>query len=300
MQVSRCASPLHTGLTWPQIPRYLYHLLPCTIWRPFRSLNSHLSYILVPIFVSHLYLGRVSPPSISEIFGSLSYRSHISPIQVWRRNVPHPSWPISFPSRPLRFTSHLHPSRVSPQCWSWYLCLTSIHVTSQLHPVPADCILAQSRHHPKVVQFSIRVCHIPSRFCINCIQITGFCLNSTHVPSDLSQCPYISISPSSMLRLASIQVPIFASHLHPSNVSPPTSYKHMRQTSMQVPSHPIQIKIWVSPPSTFSITSFKTPIFTSPSIPVAFLLNPCPDICNSYIQVRNQIFLFMRIAFHLH
>ena len=41
-----------------------------------------------------------------------------------------------------------------------------------------------------------------------------------------------------MLHLASIQMPIFTSHLHPSTISPPTSSNHVRPTSILVPSHP--------------------------------------------------------------
>ena len=41
-----------------------------------------------------------------------------------------------------------------------------------------------------------------------------------------------------MLHIASIQMPIFASHLHPSSISPPTSSNHVRLTSILVPSHP--------------------------------------------------------------
>ena len=41
-----------------------------------------------------------------------------------------------------------------------------------------------------------------------------------------------------MLHLAFIQMPIFASHLHPSSISPPTSSNHMWPTSILVPSHP--------------------------------------------------------------
>ena len=41
-----------------------------------------------------------------------------------------------------------------------------------------------------------------------------------------------------MLHLASIQMPIFTSHLHPSSISPPTSSNHVRPASILVPSHP--------------------------------------------------------------
>ena len=41
-----------------------------------------------------------------------------------------------------------------------------------------------------------------------------------------------------MLHLTSIQMPIFASHPHPSSISPPTSSNHVRPTSILVPSHP--------------------------------------------------------------
>ena len=139
----------------------------------------------------------------------------------------------SFPPRPLRFTSHLHPGRVSPHCRSWYLCLTSTHVTSQLNPVPKNLHLsstqALSQGYPALCPVSITS------------RSQDSALTSIHFASRVHPDADIRVSPPSSI------------------VLPPTSSKDVWPTSMQVPSHPIQVEIWVSHPSTSCLTSTKFP-----------------------------------------
>ena len=112
--------------------------LPCTIWTPSRSFH----HILVPIFIFHSFQVTFPLHPSFNICGSLPSRHHLPPIQSWRCKAHLNLCPISCSSRPLSFISHFHPSRTSRQCRSWCLCLTSIHVTSQLHPVPQKCYLS--------------------------------------------------------------------------------------------------------------------------------------------------------------
>ena len=99
------STPCRSCLTWIQIPGYLYHPLPFTIWSQSRSLDPHptstswcrYSCLTSSQAVSHLH------PSL-KICGSLPYRFPINLIQVWRCNVPLPLCPYFHPG-PL--DSHL-------------------------------------------------------------------------------------------------------------------------------------------------------------------------------------------------
>ena len=168
--------------------------LPSTIWPPFRSsLSSHVTPILVPILMSHSFQVSFPLHPSLKICGSLPSRYHLTHIQAWRCKAHINLCPISFSSSPLRFMSHFHPGRTSPQCRSWYLCLTSIHVTSQLHSVPPKLHL---RHHLKPIQHhSICVSHHFGPVS-TVSRSQAYCINSSHVRSDL-QGPYINISPPS-------------------------------------------------------------------------------------------------------
>ena len=134
----------------------------------------------VPSWCRHLCLASFQVSSLFHqslrICRSISSRYHLTPIQVWRGNA-HPNLcPISFPSRSLRCTSHIHPGRISPQCRSWCSYLTLIHVTSQPHPVPPklhlNSIQAPSQISQTYSTFYVCVSRI-SRSCINCIQVTS-------------------------------------------------------------------------------------------------------------------------------
>ena len=137
-----------------------------------------------------------------------------------------------FPSRPLRFTSHLHPGRVSPHCRSWYLCLTSTHVTSQLNPVPKNCISAPPRHYLKAIQHYIHDFHIHP------------------CPVSIASRSQDSLPP--ILHLAYTQVLIFVSHLHQVSYylqpainmcGPPPSRSHLTpyrsRYEYRIPLHPV-------------------------------------------------------------
>ena len=102
----------------------------------------------------------------------------------------------SFPSRPLRFTPHLHPGRVSPHCRFWYLCLTSTHVVSAK---PSSQKIASQLHPGTISRLSSVIYTI---------------FISTHVLCQLHPDHKILLSLPSIVHLASIQVLIFVSHLH--------------------------------------------------------------------------------------
>ena len=94
-----------------------------------------------------------------------------------------------------------------------------------------------------------------------------------------------------MLHLASIQMPIFASHPHPSSISPPTSSNHVRPTSILVPSHPHTSRD-MNITSTYRLTSTKAPIVTSHCHPGR--VSPPPmsrHLHLTSIQGMNQLFL---------
>ena len=112
-----------------------------TVSNPARFQNLHLIDIL---FLSHLNQGQkkiISPPSMYHLTFIQVHRFslHIHPGCVW------------IPSRPPRLTSHIHPGCVSPQSRSRYLHLTSIEVTSYLHPDPQNCISPPPRSHLKPI-----------------------------------------------------------------------------------------------------------------------------------------------------
>ena len=139
--------------------------------------------------------------------------------------------------------SHLNPCYVSATSSSRKLHLSSIQEPSQSYPECYTCFLP------------------PSQSCINC-RSQDSCLNAIHVLSDLWQYPSFNIppscciSPSSRCRyshLISIQV---AYHLQPALIicgQPPFWFHHI----------PIQVEVWISPPSTSRLTSTKAPIVTS-------------------------------------
>ena len=233
-------------LTSIQVPRFTSHL-----------------YILVPIFVSHLQPGRVSLP----------YRFPINLIHVWRCNVP-PSLYVLSHILPGPLDSHLTSIPVVSQCRSWYLCLTSTHMTFQLNPVPPKLHLsptqAPSQGYPALYT---RFSH-PSMSCVNCIQITRFW-----------------------------------SHFHPFCVSPPSRCWYSCLTSIKVLYHlqpalnmcgpppcrfhltPIQVELWISPPSTSCLTFTKAPIFTSHLHLGRVSPQPMSRYLHLYsIQVTNQLF----------
>ena len=70
-----------------------------------------------------------------------------------------------------------------------------------------------------------------------------------------------------MLHIASIQMPIFASHLHPSSISPPTRSNMCSQPPFWFHLIPIQVEIWISLPSTSRLTFTMAPIVTSHCLP---------------------------------
>ena len=108
------------------------------------------------------------------------------------------------------------------------ICVSPLHVMSPLHPFPENCISALSKHHLKAIQNFMLVFHLHHSPVSTASRSQDSCLNSFHDLSDVWHYPYINIPPPSMLRLISIQMPMFTSHLqrhaglkiyvfHPSN-----------------------------------------------------------------------------------
>ena len=112
-------------------------------------------------FASHQHPLPVPPQSRSEEY-------YTTPIQVHRLSFHiHPGC-VWIPSRPPRLTFHIHKGCVSPQSRSRYLHLTSIEVTSYLHPDPENCISSPIRSYLKTIPVLILT---PSMLCLTYIDV---------------------------------------------------------------------------------------------------------------------------------
>ena len=101
---------------------------------------------------------------------------HLTFIQVHRLSFHiHPGC-VWIPSRPPRLTSHIHPGCVSPQSRSRYLHLTSIEVTSYLHPDPENCISSPIRSYLKTIPVLILT---PSMLCFTYIDVQRHLVSPT-------------------------------------------------------------------------------------------------------------------------
>ena len=142
--------PSRSCLTWIQVPRYLCNLHRCTISPPSRRPDLHLHSIPISAPIEVLRVAsNLHPNHISTMPGLRDV--HLTSVYVHSHCHPSPLIGISSPSR-SRFTcvlvaSHLNlshnicistPSRsnYTPVQVSRYLCLTSVHAPSQLHPSP--------------------------------------------------------------------------------------------------------------------------------------------------------------------
>ena len=128
-------------LTYIQDLRFLSHLHPCTVSLPSRYQDSCLTSTHFPIYMPHLHLGHVSPPSKSRELhlNSIIVPSH--PIQVSRCASRLNPGPISHPSK----SEDVHPCSVPPPSRSLDSHITYIQVAFQLNPGPNVCISHQSR-----------------------------------------------------------------------------------------------------------------------------------------------------------
>ena len=144
-------------------------------------------------YMSHLHPGPISSGSGSNDLISPPYLYCLNPIQVHIVTSLLPTNSVSTPSR------------------SWYSCVTSIQVTSPLHPgLKMYCMV------------HIYQCPIspPTR-------------PFTRVVFHLNPCPDICISPPSRWRFTSIKFLKFASQLHPSPISKPSRSQDVCLTSIQ-------------------------------------------------------------------
>ena len=116
-------------LTYIQDPR-LSHLDPCTVSPPSRYQDS----TKAPIYVPHLQLGHVSPPSRAHLtsiqISRIASQPHHSPIS------PYPGLKMCIPSQSRSDVTHIHVSRIcaSPPYKHLDSCLQSINSTH--HPNP--------------------------------------------------------------------------------------------------------------------------------------------------------------------
>ena len=264
-------SQLNLTSIWVLI--FASRLHPCSISPPSRSTKLHLSSIQASSQTHTSFKMCVSPPSrpflnwriVSQLHPSpispyprlkmcisTQSRSHLNPIQVSRFVFDlHPGSQIHVSSLSqlnltsiwlLIFPSRLHPGNTLPPSRSTKLHLSSVQasslthtgftmcvsppskpflnwrIASQLHPSPISphprlkmCISAQSRSHLNPIQVSRFVFHLHPGS-----QIHGFSL--------------------SQLNLISIWVLIFASRLHPGNISPPSSSTKLHLSSIQASS----------------------------------------------------------------
>ena len=217
-------------LTYIQDPR-LSHLDPCTVSPPSRYQDS----TKAPIYVPHLQLGHVSPPSREHLtsiqISRIASQPHHSPIS------PYPGLKMCIPSQSRSDVTHIHVSRIcasppykhldscpihqlhaSPQSRSIYIQLTTIHLLSHFHPGPCICISPPSM---------ARCACLPPPGCLSLPSMSReLYLTSTIDPShhiQVSGCApqlnpgaFSTPSRSRDLCLISIQAPIFTSPLHPS------------------------------------------------------------------------------------
>ena len=271
IQAPRFTSPLHpswvspqsrslyTHLAYIQVTSNLHPGLPNCILAPSKH---HLKCIRVSRCVSHLHPGHFSTGEL--YLSSIPVPYH--PILVSRcASQPNPG-PISTPSRSRvlcllsaqapRFTFLLCLSWILPQYCSWYLYLTYFQVTSHLHlrstklhlsstqassqthtgfkmcvSLPSGSFLnwrIVSQLHPSPISpfLRLKMCiSTHSRSHLNPIQVSRFV-------SPLKLGSQIGVSSLSQLNLTSIWVLIFASRLHPGNISPPASSTKMHLSSI--------------------------------------------------------------------
>ena len=126
----RMSNASRSFLTYIQDPRFLSHLHPCTVSTPSRYQDS----TKAPIYVPHLHLGRVSPPSKAHLtsiqISRIASQPHHSPIS------PYPGLNVCIPSQSRSDLTHIHVSRIcaSPPYRHLDSRLHSINSTHHLNP----------------------------------------------------------------------------------------------------------------------------------------------------------------------
>ena len=137
---------------------------------------------------------------------------------------------------------------------SWYLHLTTIHVTYHPHQVPEICISAPSRSYLKAIQVSRCVSHIHSGPVSDLSKLQNSCFISIQVPPSLHPSPYIHISPPSRyLRFTFNHLLWCAVHLNTFPIPPPS----------RSPQTHTGLKMWMSNASKSFLTYIQDPRFLS-------------------------------------
>ena len=239
IQVSRFASHL------PQVHWFMPPFHPCGFSPQSRSL----CLCLISIHVtSHLNPGRQNciPTTPSRIQDMCLTSIHaLSHLDAGPKTLVSP--PYMYCLNPIQVhivTSHLPPDSVSTPSRSWYSCVTSIQVTSHLHPglemygtpLSMPCLTSNHAIHqgcgsPQPISWYLHVTTI-------------------QVMYHLHQVPEICISAPSRSYLKAIQVSRCVSHIHSGPVSDLSELRNSCLTSIQVPPslHPSPY-IHISPPS---------------------------------------------------
>ena len=204
-------TPCRPCLTSIQIPGYLYHLLPCTIWPQSRSLDPH------PTSTSWCrYSCLTSSQAVSHLHPSLKIyvTSQLNPV-------------------PQKTASQLHPGTISRLSSIICMIFTSTHVLCQLHPDHKILLSLPSISHLASAQVLIFVSHLHqvSYYLQPALKMCGPPPCRSHLTPYRSRYEYliplhpvsppprpdIHISPPSRSRFISTHVQIFASLLHLGN-----------------------------------------------------------------------------------
>ena len=161
---------------------------------------------------------------------------HLIPIQVeiW---ISPPSTSRLTSTKAPTVTSHCHPGRVSPPPMSRHLHLTSIPGMNQLFPVTSQlsgpltktCRSQNVRLPP--IQYLPRL-HLGPQILVTFLIYVLYHLYPGH---------WIRISPPSMSRPTSNQVPNLVSHLIPGRMSPPSRSRELHISSILVLSQPFHV-----------------------------------------------------------
>ena len=148
---------------------------------------------------------------------------------------------------------HLHTDHVSSPSKSWYPCLTSNQVASQLHPGHANCSSAPSLSLLTQIQVSIYGFHLDQCLVSPPLRSVNSRLTTIQVKSHINLSPKICIARLSRSCLTSIKdrsrylhpacvatpskSQYIGSQLHPGPISPQSRSQAVRLTSIPVPFH---------------------------------------------------------------
>ena len=192
----------------------LSHLHLCTVSLPSRYQDSCLTSTQFLIYVPHLHLGNVSPPSKSR--ASQLHHGPISPYPGLKMCISSQSRSDLTPIQVWRFASQLHPCSVPPPSRSLDSQITYIQVAF----ISIQVQMFASHIHPgDVLHLSWN-----RKYCISA---------PSHVHPGFKLC----VTPPSRSCLTCIQAPIVLSHPHPCTVSPPSRSEIMHLTCIHITSY---------------------------------------------------------------